>query len=187
MTDNIVTIRNLNSLRNHHAVVEHYINVPNAPPRCIFVGVCKLRDVYDFHYSRRNHRWLEIMGDHPAFMVRILHVTTNFAEASHVCSERLKQHNPPPECNMVGAHSVRHARAIRNVYTGETYRSQQHAAQSLGVTQSAVSQHLCGRVTLCGGTVLEYDNSYVPALVKMSDDAEPVVIPRMVREFGDGR
>lgn len=137
-------------------VYEHHVALEaGQPPQVIHVGACRLIDAFRLGDARQNTEWQAIFEHGGHVLVRIVSTTDNRMEAIQAARAHLATFNPMPRCNMHGYNARGTARPVR-CSNGITYRTQSEAANALGITQSAVSQHLAGHIKSAGGFTFEY-------------------------------
>ncbi len=134
---------------------EHSIIVNQGePPQVIYVGTCRLRDVYKLIEARRNSEWRRIVTDRTPLFLRILQ-TGDKGEMIRASASQVRTYPAFPRCNLVGHDAFAMTKALI-CSNGETYKSQADAADSLGVSQSAISRHLRGEVRHVRGYTFAY-------------------------------
>lgn len=133
----------------HLAVLE-----PGAPPSVIFVSACRLIDVYRLVEGRTNSDWASLFDRGGAVMVRIV-ATGEQIEIIRFARSHVMAMQPMPRCNLKGFNVRGQQRAVR-CSNGVTYRTQREASLALGVSQSAISQHLAGKLTTVRGYMFEF-------------------------------
>lgn len=126
------------------------------PPEVVFVGVCRLTDVYRMIEGQRNSEWLRIFGRGGAVLVRIIATATERGEAMRHAQAHAKSFPTLPRCNLHGVNLKGVARRVI-CSNGKTYDSQKHAADALGVSASAISRHIRGELNTVGGYTFAYE------------------------------
>lgn len=114
-----------------------------APPQVIFVNACKLADVYRLVDANRNSEWRRIFGKGGHIMVRIIAIGEQ-AEVTKFAIAHMRSLTPMPMCNLKGYTTKGTAQRIECITNGVTYGSQKEAADTLGISGSAISRHLRG-------------------------------------------
>lgn len=146
------------ALRNVWCVYEHSIHQADAPPATIFVGYCKLGELFMMREARTNSEWARITdnGNVPV-MITIIAMCSEQSEANRAAMEHLSSLPSWPYCNANGYNLERATRQLR-CSNGTIFQSQEDAAKVLGVSQSAISQHLRGKLKTVKGVTLAYLN-----------------------------
>ncbi len=145
-------------LRNVWCVYEHSIHQQDAPPAAIFVGYCRLNDLFMMREARNNSEWARITNNgNVPIMLRIVALTDEMTDANKLALSQLATYPTWPHCNANG-YNLEAARRTIQCSNGQTFTSQEEAARVLGVSQSAVSQHLRGRLKAVKGHTLAYLN-----------------------------
>lgn len=128
-------------------VYEHSIKAsdPTAPPKVIYINACKLNDVFRMSEAHNNSEWARLTTFNPLIMIRITAVTTDRAEAMKEAQKQIRSHNPMPDCNLRGYNMFGRSNAIL-CSNGKEYPNQLEAANALGLSQSAISQQLRGKL-----------------------------------------
>lgn len=140
----------------HQAVLE-----PGSPPVVIFVSACRLSDVYKLSEGKTNSDWAAIFANGGHVLVRII-ATGDKTDIIRHAQKHARTLQPTPRCNLRGVNMSGGRRAVKCHQTGEVYASQLAAADALGVTQSALSQHLAGKLNAIGGYTFEYTVDRAP-------------------------
>lgn len=125
------------------------------PPQTIFVGACKLVDVFKLQDGKSNSQWAKIYAQGGNVLLRILATGPDRSEIINYAVKVARAYNPQPLCNL---HGYTMAGSLRRIAcsNGETYDNQAHAATALGTHQSAISRHLQGHSAHVKGHVLTY-------------------------------
>lgn len=138
-------IAQMHQYENAHCVYEHwgYINPndPNETEQCVYVGVCKLRDVFTFPDARANTEWSRVFSATSALTIAIIAVS----DSIHDCMNYRYQivQNKQPYCNVYGAAVNKPLKIICNE-TGETFESAAAACKAYDLSPSQLSNHLRG-------------------------------------------
>jgi hypothetical protein len=127
---------------------------PGAPPAVIFVGACRLIEVYRLADGRTNSEWTKIYANGGTVQVRII-ATGDRLDVMRHAQRHARTFDPLPRCNMYGYNVRGASRAIR-CSNGQTYPTQRDAALALGVSQSAISQQLDGKLLSVRGFTFSY-------------------------------
>lgn len=129
--------------REMHCIYSHSLPPYNA---IFYIGVCKLRDAYDFADAYRNTHWRATVRDNAPVRVTILATTLNIIEANQHFRSLFNEMRP--EANVRG--HVISGKSLVTCITGQNagtvYSSQHEAAERNGITPGALSNHLNGRV-----------------------------------------
>lgn len=155
--ENTIIVTTPNESGMQYCVYEHYMsNEPGLPPTLIFVGVDKLSDFIAMPNARNNTLWAKMTerGSKP-LMIRLLAVTDDWREARDHAVKHIASLATGPICNVQG-YNVSGARRPIICSNGIEYPSQLEAAKALGVSQSAISQHLRGFGKSVGGFTFAY-------------------------------
>lgn len=134
----------------HQAVLE-----TGAPPQVILVSACRLVDVYKLVEGRTNSDWSAMFRNGGHVLVRII-ATGDKIDIIRHAQRHARSLQPTPRCNLRGINIKGGRRAVRCIQTDEVYPTQLAAAEALGVSQGAISQHLDGKIASVGGYILEY-------------------------------
>ena len=138
-------------------VFEHQVAfMPNQPPEVILVGSCRLMDLYKLRDPRNNSEWAEIFKRGGTVLVRIVAVSDNRLEAQRYAMQHMRSFPAMPRCNARGYNSRRVSRPIICHSNSQKYRSQKHASDEMGISQSVLSRHLAGELQHAGGHVFSY-------------------------------
>lgn len=146
----VIPIADIKEANNVWCVFEHHL-----PPQILYVGACKLIDVFKMREARDNSEWAKIYANGGGVQLAITMITDNRNEAFRVAMERVRSLDPMPRCNMHGYNMHRTARTLI-CSNGQTYKSQSDAAQALGISQSNISKHLAGDLTHVNGHTFAY-------------------------------
>lgn len=139
-------------------VYEHYIrsNDPTGaqPPTLIYIGACRLRDVFKLTDAGRNSEWRKIVTPETPLMISIVE-TGGRIEMQRSVGNRCRQLPSFPRCNLFGhdAFGIQKAIVCSN---GKTYASQIEAARSLNLDQGAISKHMRGELRTVKGFTFAY-------------------------------
>jgi hypothetical protein len=126
-----------------------------APPQVIFVSACRLCDVYKLNEGKTNSDWHSIFYNGGHVLVRII-ATGDKADIIRHAQKYARSLQPTPRCNLHGFSIKGGRRAIRCHQTDIVYPSQLAAAEALGLSQGAISQHLDGKISNLNGMTFEY-------------------------------
>lgn len=116
----------------------------------LFVTATKLSQALLLIEPSKNPAWQQMVQDDTPITVRIIMVGTR--EQCYVEANRQE----PAWCNLAAQGSKRPLIQCSN---GETYRTQQEAANALGLDQGAISAQLNGRLRTVKGYTFTYINS----------------------------
>lgn len=124
-------------------------------PQAIYIGAERLGDLYYLRKLRTNTDFIRIAPQGPQLLgVRILATGTKI-EMLNYATRLITTLQPQPRCNLFGA-SLQAATRPLLCSNGKTYTSQLDAAQSLGLNQSNISQHLRGKLKSVKGYTFAY-------------------------------
>lgn len=152
-TSLVLDTRRVNS---YFAVVEHLAAMsPGQPPQIIYVGCERLVDVYKMINARQNTEWARIYQSGGSVMVRIIALADERAEATRYAILHIRAMEAMPRCNNIGS-TIRMIGRPVTCSNGETYTSQKHAADVLGLSQSSVSRHMRGDLSHVRGYTFKY-------------------------------
>jgi hypothetical protein len=126
----------LESLRKTWCVYEH--RMQGSPPPLVYIGACLLRDLWTAPDARRNTAWVKLVTIDTPLLISVTHIGT-ISECLNARASAIATHRPV--CNVTGRDISTTARLIR-CSNGQTYRTQQEAAETLGISQSAISKVL---------------------------------------------
>lgn len=124
---------------NDWCVYEHYYGENDT---LIYIGLCRLIDVFSAPDARNNSEWVKLVNDTYALTLRIIATGTRancFAYHGHHMTTRGR-----PVCNARGVHAGAR-NVIECIETGARFNTQEEASRGMGVSQSAISQHLQGK------------------------------------------
>jgi hypothetical protein len=120
-----------------------------------FIGACRLTDAFKTATARSNTEWCKLMKPETSLYIRI----TAIGDKSECLRDAARQvSNAPPRCNLYGLNLHGSQRRIK-CSNGQTYDTQQQAAEALNVSQSAISAHLNGRGRAVGGYTFSYEDA----------------------------
>jgi hypothetical protein len=128
---------------------------PGAPPTVIYVGASPLTEVYRLGEGRSNSEFADIFRNGGHVLVRIIAIGDRHDIVRHAINYMRDNFETVPRCNLRGFNTKGMNRAIR-CSNGTTYDSQTEAARALGISQSAISQVLSGKLTHAGGYTFTY-------------------------------
>jgi hypothetical protein len=145
-----------NVLRDAWCVYEHYTLTPGEPPQLIYMATCPLIDIYRMREARDNSEWSAVTNNGTIpIMCRIVATTDDMNEARDFAIRHIKSFPNMPRCNLHGYNMHKSARRLM-CSNGKEYATQSDAARDLGVNQSAISQHLQGRLRSVKGFTFTY-------------------------------
>lgn len=125
------------------------------PPSVIFVSACRLVDVYKLTEGKTNSDWSALFERGGQLLVRIIATGDKVDVIKH--AQRHARSLPTlPRCNLHGINVRGARRAVLCHQNGRTYATQREASDELGLSQSAISQHLDGKLTAVRGYSFEY-------------------------------
>lgn len=122
-----------------YCVYGHYVQTPDGLV-LVYVGVCKLTEVYQCPDARRNNAWNTMVTDAMELHIRIIGVSP----ASNVCHNHranlVREHGP--YCNVHGHKVGDFTSIITCNETGTSYANASKCAIAEGISTSALSNHL---------------------------------------------
>lgn len=143
--------------QKYWCVYKHMIMLhPHPLTLPIYVGISEFSEVSRMKDARQNTHWLK-MTSAPGtqIVIQIITIFDNYPEAMNWLTNYIKTSTEPLDCNRYG-YSLKGIRRPIVSSTGVTYDNQERAALALGVSQSAISQHLRGAMPSVKGQVLRY-------------------------------
>jgi hypothetical protein len=134
------------AMQDAWCVYEHWMQLsaePGTPPDLVFVGACKLREVFNLTQGRNNSEWQALAASRPdmSVFIRVIGITPDAIEAQRAASNHVHSLPAVPRCNLRGYNVASSTRRIR-CSNGMTYDSQSDAAAQLDCSQASISQHL---------------------------------------------
>lgn len=146
-------------MRDLYCVFQHMMILrPGSPPDAIFVSYCKLSALFDMREARANSEWMRITnGGKSIIAIELIALTNDHMEANRAAMAYMKSLPEWPHCNKHGYNLERQARRIV-CSDGREFNNQDEAAKALGVTASAISQHLNGKLKSVKGYRLDYQS-----------------------------
>lgn len=132
---------NTKTIESLFCTYEHWVATPDGQT-LIYVGCCRLRDVYLCPDARRNPQWQTLITEAIPVELRIIATADHQYECMKLASELVGRHRP--YCNMYAAAHAGKA-IVTCVTTGKSYPTSAEAAINEGVSTSALSNHLNGR------------------------------------------
>lgn len=141
ITTNTIDVKP-DELRDLWCVYSHAI-----PPydTLFFVGVSKLRDLYDFTDAFRNNYWRMTVKNETVVRVTLLGASISVPECNQHMRALIEQFRPV--CNIKG-YAITGSTMVtctQGANAGTSYSSQLDAAEKNGLTPGAMSNHLNGR------------------------------------------
>jgi hypothetical protein len=127
---------------------------PGTPPTVIYVGAAILADVYRLVEGRTNSEFVKLFANGGHVLVRII-ATGERIEIIRFAQQHMRTFDPMPRCNVHGFNIKGISKAVM-CSNGKTYPSQTEAARDLGVSQSAISQCLGGKISHVNGLTFSY-------------------------------
>lgn len=125
-----------------------------APPTVIYVGAAPLTEIYRLGEGRSNSDFCDIFRNGGHVLVRII-ATGEREPCLRYAMDHMRQFESVPRCNRLGFNVKGMARQV-HCSNGITYATQSAAALALGLSQSAVSQVLSGKIAHAGGFTFTY-------------------------------
>lgn len=111
-----------------------------------YIGICKLSDVYRCPDAYRNSYWRAAIDDNSLIETTIFSTSKHYGDLWNELQEKVKLWHPV--ANMKGyqqSSMPSMITCIEGPNAGKTYQTQQRCAESNGITQPALSNHLNGR------------------------------------------
>ncbi len=118
--------------------------IQNGDSVLLFIGVCRLIDVYGMPDARRNSEFVKHITPGTNIGIKITHVGTR-PECSNMRGSVLMTTIPRPIMNLLGHDTTGQTREITCNETGVTYANQTECARILAISQGALSNHLAGK------------------------------------------
>lgn len=135
---------------------EHWaVLTPGEKSMCIYIGCCKLTDLFRMKDPRTNSYWTKLFKNGGSVEVRVLATSESQSDMVKHSIRTLRGYHPKPVCNIHGI-SMRSSHRKLLCSNGQTYKNQQDAAIALGIQQTSISRHLQGKV----GSVQGYTFAY---------------------------
>jgi hypothetical protein len=120
------------------------------PPVLIYIGAETLLKTLSIRQPRANSDFAQIFAVDRPLMLRIISIHDDAMEAREAAVLHVKAQPFVPRCNSLGFALNGQTRRI-HCSNGKTYGSQKEAAESLGINQGAISQHMNGRLKAVRG------------------------------------
>lgn len=161
MTDqdcNLIIASGANTLPDLYCVYEHYMSFsadPTQAPELVYVGTCKLIDVYQMRDARNNSDWIALAANGYPLLVRVIHTTADRHAALSTAVRHVKSFLTMPRCNLHGYNMFGSNRTLIGS-DGREFANQAEAARALGCSQSAISQHIKGSLSNIKGYKLTF-------------------------------
>jgi hypothetical protein len=138
--------------RDTWCVYEHQVVMqPGEPPETIFIGACRVIDVYDMVDARSNSEWQNIFANGGQVLINIIGTTLNRVDAMRTASEMTKTAPVIPRCNLLGHNLRSQRRPILCLNNNVRYETQLHASADLGIHASSISRHMRGQASHAQG------------------------------------
>lgn len=109
----------------------------------IYIGSCKLTALHQIPDAQRNSEFMRMVGREGEFNLRLI-ASGDRSNCHNFRARHARSFPELPICNRVGT-SGRFTAIICNE-DGRKYRTQTEAATAYGVSQSAISNHMRGRI-----------------------------------------
>jgi len=145
------------TMRDQWCVYEHMVDSgdPLKPPQIIYIGACKLAEVFDMRDAQNNSDWTEIMVVDRPLIINIVATTPDAREAVRYAVDHIARQPQTPRCNLHGYNLHGQQRRLR-CSNGTEYANQSEAARLLNVSQGAISRHLKGHLSTVKGYTFTY-------------------------------
>lgn len=139
---NASIIDRIEHLREAYCIYEHWIfDDLQQSDICIYVGMCRLHEVYTMPDAYRNSMWIQMANDGLTLTVKII-MTGTYEECANERARIVFGGTNRPVCNVQGTDMGGVSTAIICNETNIRYSSQIEAARALGCAQSQLSGHL---------------------------------------------
>jgi len=136
-----------------YCAYEHKVQMTaDAPPETIYVGVCRLTDVYRMGDGNRNSEWQGIFARGGQVLIRIFATSTDRHELTMLATQHMRSLPNIPRCNLRGVKTRGRGRAVW-CSNGEVYPNQIDASVRTGVPQSQISRVVNGYAPTAHGLV----------------------------------
>ncbi len=132
----------LGQYKSLYCVYEHWIISPHGPMP-VYVGMCMLRNIWEFPDARRNTSWNEVITPKLEFQTRIVFTSESKAICERHHSTLVMQHDT--YCNKHGMQMGNIRSIIVCNETNAVYESAKACAEAEGISQTSLSFHLNGR------------------------------------------
>lgn len=133
----------------------HMVFTPGDPPTLVFVHACKLTDVYLMREARSNTDWVLLAEQNYPLIINVTNTFDSLADAINHVQRQVKAMPAPPRCNLHG-YNMASMRRIIVCSDGREFGNQSEAARAIGVSQSAISQHMKSKTSTVKGYKLAY-------------------------------
>jgi hypothetical protein len=145
-----------NDIDNTWCVYRHLmVFTPGEPPTLVFINTCKVIDVFLMREARNNSDWCNLAALGCPIVIEIVHTFDDQSAAMRYAHDMVKSQPEMPRCNLHGYNMFGSNRIIL-CNDGREFTSQAEAARMLGCSQSAISQHMKGRLGSIKGLKLAY-------------------------------
>lgn len=136
-------IDKVNAFPVQWCVYEHHLSDPTTGrDDHIYIGVCKLVEVYHFPDAKRNSEWTTRVTPQSVITIKIIQT----GDRADCINERGRMLSVTrPVCNMRGFDYIGRSTGVFCNENGMLYESQSEAAKALGLHQARISGHLAGK------------------------------------------
>lgn len=143
-TPNGIVCDHLRNFQNAHCIYQHSVfDDTTQLDTVIYIGTCRLHELYIATDARRNTAWRERVNDATVLTVQLLAIGTR-QECANERGRMIQAMNPRPICNAVGIDVMGMVTNIVCNETGQEFRTQLECAQIMGIAQGRLSGHLRG-------------------------------------------
>ena len=106
----------------------------------VYIGVCKLTELFSLPDARQNSEWVKRFGDDEPVIIKLQMVCEDVVFCNNTRFRQVQELKPV--CNMIGfSYGLQRVRIVCD-QTGETFDSISEAARAHNLTQSALSNHV---------------------------------------------
>lgn len=125
-------------------VYEHWLMPVDgvSDAKMMYVGYCKLNEVWLFPDARRNNEWQKHFLQGVTMSVRVIFTSKRLIDCQNVMTKIYRERQPI--CNVKGYRTNGRTMITCNE-TGETFESIVQAARSKGLSQSQLTNHINNR------------------------------------------
>ena len=144
-------MRSLFCVYEHSAIIR-----PGDPFETVFVGVCRLHELFTMREAFANTEWVRLTDNGAATVtIKIVAISNDVVEAQNFAFMHLRSFPEWPRCNKLGYNMHKTARTVV-CSDGREFESQVAAAHAIGITPSAMSQHMRGQLKTVRGFRFAY-------------------------------
>jgi hypothetical protein len=127
------------AMREHWCVYSHH-----AFGELFYIGLCKMRDVFDAPDAIKNNHWRDHITDETPIKLTIVFSSIILSDCNKLHAQLIEQYKP--RANKLGWITTGPVviSCVSGPHAGKTWRSQVEAARALGFNQPTLSNHLNG-------------------------------------------